>query len=51
MLTEAELTAYEQAVNAATPGPWRWNLNLKSRSISLEALISGFEVVMDRRSM
>lgn len=33
--------------SAAQRGPWRWNLNLKSRQITLEACVSGFEVVMD----
>lgn len=46
-MTEEDLVAIEARAQAATPGPWRWNLNLKSKCVTLEALITGYEVVMD----
>jgi len=41
------LSEIKERVQKATKGPWRWNLNDKSKHIYLEACISGFEYVMD----
>lgn len=42
----AEIRAREAA---AIKGPWRFDINLKSRHVSLVALISGYEFVMGTR--
>jgi hypothetical protein len=46
-MTDEELNAIEERAKAAIPGPWRWNLSLKSKRIVLEAMTRGLEVVMD----
>ena len=47
MSEELNLEEIGARCEKATPGPWMWNLNLKSKKISLEAQISSFEIVMD----
>lgn len=47
MLSEEQLNALERLNEAATKGPWRWNLNLKSKSVQLEGVTGMSETVMD----
>lgn len=47
MLTKEQIEELEGLDKAATKGPWAWNLNLKSKDVSLEGHTGMCETVID----